>query len=519
MSETLPPTWPPTGDVPEPDRGHEADGPSLGDRIAANRAARLLLLIGLLAWAAYANIWIFVLVMALAGCIFMHELGHYLVAKRAGMKVTEFFLGFGPRIWSFQRGETEYGIKLIWAGAYVKILGMSNLDEVDPADEARSYRAQKFSRRMPVVLAGPVMNLLLGFLLLLVVVVGFGRPSDTAWNVKSVTVGSAAEAAGLQPGDEIVAFNGQETTDFDSLTSLVRAHAGTSVDLTVRRDGQEISVPASLGWSLTADSADQLGLLSSDRVTEVNGAPVNTYADLVGAMQNAQGPTTLTYVRARKTATHEVDGPVTLAGDAYKGFLGVGPGTVYESVPLTRSVSDAASQFGSIIVGSVQGMGRIFSPSGLSSFFHQVATATDDTSTAPTAAGSSGSGSSSSSSSSSSASSSSSSSDNADRPMSIIGIVNVGAQIGDSGGWAGVLGLLAVVNIFLGLVNLLPLLPLDGGHILVACYEEIRSRFSHTVYRVNMAKLLPVTYVVILLLLGFGLSAMFLDVVKPMNLN
>ena len=103
--------------------------------------------------------------------------------------------------------------------------------------------------------------------------------------------------------------------------------------------------------------------------------------------------------------------------------------------------------------------------------------------------------------------------------MSIIGIVNVGAQIGDSGGWAGVLGLLAVVNIFLGLVNLLPLLPLDGGHILVACYEEIRSRFSHTVYRVNMAKLLPVTYVVILLLLGFGLSAMFLDVVKPMNLN
>lgn len=103
--------------------------------------------------------------------------------------------------------------------------------------------------------------------------------------------------------------------------------------------------------------------------------------------------------------------------------------------------------------------------------------------------------------------------------MSIVGIVNIGAQIGDEGGWAGVLALLAVVNIFLGLINLAPLLPLDGGHIVVACYEEIRSRIGHTAYRVNMAKLMPVTYVVVLLMLGLGLSTIYLDVARPISIK
>ena len=175
----------------------------------------------------------------------------------------------------------------------------------------------------------------------------------------------------------------------------------------------------------------------------------------------------------------------------------------------------AASEFGNIVVGSVQGMGRLFSPTGLGNLFHQVTTATDDADSS-TSGSSSGSTSSSSSSSSSGASTSSA---DADRPMSIIGIVNVGGQIGEQVGWVGVLGILALVNIFLGLINLVPLLPLDGGHIVVACYEEIRSRISHTVYRVNMAKLLPVTYVVLLLIVGLGLSTMYLDIVKPINLN
>jgi RIP metalloprotease RseP len=510
VSETLPPTWPPSGDVPEPEQEGPRE-PTVLDRVAANRGVRLAVLIAGLGYLAYASLWAFAIVMALAFCIFMHELGHYLVAKRAGMKVTEFFIGFGPRIWSFQRGETEYGIKLIWLGAYVKIIGMSNLEDVSPEDEARSYRSKSFSKRMPVVLAGPAMNLALGFLILLIGLVAFGRPSETRWDVKAVTVGSAAEQAGIQPGDEIVAFDGQDVSDFDSLTSLVKAHAGMPVELTVVRDGERVVVPTTLGWSLLAESAGPLGLVSSDRVTEVDGVTVNTYADLVGALKNAEGPTTLTYTRGKQTGTVEVQGPIDLPGDAYKGFLGVGPGTVYESVALTGSVGEAGSQFGTIVVQSVQGMGRLFSPSGIGNLFNQVADAAGDTagtSTSPSNGSSSGSG----------ASTGSTSAD-AERPLSVVGIVNVGGQIGEQVGWAGVFTLLALVNIFLGLINLVPLLPFDGGHIVVACYEEIRSRMSHTVYRVNAARLLPVTYVVLLLIVGIGLSTVFLDIVRPINLN
>ena len=96
----------------------------------------------------------FVVIAAILVMIFLHELGHYVTAKAAGMKVTEFFIGFGPRLWSFRRGETEYGFKAIPAGAYVKIIGMTNLDEVDPSEEGRTYRSKPYWRKVSVAVAG-----------------------------------------------------------------------------------------------------------------------------------------------------------------------------------------------------------------------------------------------------------------------------------------------------------------------------------------------------------------------------
>ena len=116
-----------------------------------------------------------IVVLSLVFMIFMHELGHYLTAKRAGMKVTEFFIGFGPRIWSFTRGETEYGVKLIWAGAYVKILGMNNLEEVDPADESRTYRQKSYPSRLSVAVAGSAMHFLMALVLLFMIFGVVGR--------------------------------------------------------------------------------------------------------------------------------------------------------------------------------------------------------------------------------------------------------------------------------------------------------------------------------------------------------
>ena len=103
--------------------------------------------------------------------------------------------------------------------------------------------------------------------------------------------------------------------------------------------------------------------------------------------------------------------------------------------------------------------------------------------------------------------------------MSLLGIVNIGAELGEETGWAGVLALLATVNIFLGLINLVPLLPFDGGHIAVATYEEIRTRLRGRPYRVDMAKLMPVTYVVVLLMVGLFMSTLYLDAVDPVRLT
>ncbi|MSW28541.1 MAG: peptidase M50, partial [Actinobacteria bacterium] len=96
--------------------------------------------------------------------IMLHEAGHLIAAKRGGMKATEFFVGFGPRLWSFRRGETEYGIKAIPAGGYVRVIGMTNLEEVEPEDEARTYRSAPYKRKMVMILAGVTVNLLLAYL-------------------------------------------------------------------------------------------------------------------------------------------------------------------------------------------------------------------------------------------------------------------------------------------------------------------------------------------------------------------
>ena len=511
MTETLPPS-----SAPEP-----ADSPAPGTtsafaRIADNHALRFAALLGLMGFVAFTHIWLFVLIVAILLSVFLHEMGHVLMAKRNGMKVTEFFLGFGPRIWSFRRGETEYGLKAIPAGAYVRIVGMHGLEDVDPEHEPRTYRAQPFRKRMPVVLAGPVVNIALGFLLLVVVFAAFGHPSGTKWQVRSVVAGSAAEKAGLEPGDRIVAFDGAEVGSFDDVSSLIRAHAGTSVELTVVRDGQTLVLPVAIGWTLDSTGAAKLPALQrGDAVVSVGGQPITYYSDLVGALQNASGPTEISFVRDGNTYTTSVDGPIALPVDGFRGFLGVGPQAVLVRSSLLAATGDAATSFGDTIVGSVQGMGRIFSPSGIGNLASQVmhggGSSTDTgASIAPSSASSS---------TAPSASTNSAQSSSQDRPMSLLGIVNIGTQLGEQEGWAGVLALLATVNIFLGLINLVQLLPFDGGHIAVACYEEVRTRISGRQYRVDMAKLLPVTYIVVLLMVGLFASTLYLDAVDPVKLG
>lgn len=501
-------------DTEQGDSG-ESPRPSLLERIFGNQFVLLGLLLTLLGWVALTRIWLFVLIIAIVASVFLHEMGHFLMAKRNGMKVKEFFIGFGPRVWSFRRGETEYGLKLVPAGAYVRIIGMHGLEEIDESvEEARTYRAQSYWRRMPVVLAGPMVNIVLGLVLLVVVFAGFGHPAQDKWKVDTVSSGSAAANAGLQPGDQIIAFNGQPVGAFDDFTSIVRAQGGSAGELTVQRGDQQLSLPTKIGWSLNADGARTLQpLVPGDRVTKVGEVSVSSYAEMQAALQRVIGPVTVTFDRNDRAFTTTVDGPIAMPVDGYRGFLGVSPGSVIVHAGIVEATGQAVGAFGDTVVGSVQGMGRIFSPSGISKLASQVANggssdASSDSSVEPVNSGSG-----------SSSGSSSSASSNVDRPMSLLGIVNVGTQLGEQAGWAGVLALLATVNIFLGLINLAPILPFDGGHIAVATYEEIRSRISGKAYRVNMAKLMPVTYIVVLLMVGLFASTLYLDAVDPVNLS
>ncbi len=294
------PSWAP------PDPAHRQDPPSSGlDRRALTRVGLLVAVI-LLA----ARLWGWWAIIAIAGFVmllFVHELGHFLAARRAGMKVTEFFLGFGPKIWSARRGEVEYGLKAVPAGAYVRIIGMNNLDEVDPADEARTYRSKGFRSRFTVAVAGVAMNFALALVLLFVAVVGFGIPKASTWYVNTLSVDSPATLAGLQRHDQIVAVDNQPISSFDDLTTVVRARPGQSVTLTVRRGNQQLQLPVTL------------------------------------ASRNPQ------------------------SGEAV-GFLGIGAAYGSERVGPLEGVKQSFVEFGRISYDSVTGLGKIFSPGGLRNY-------------------------------------------------------------------------------------------------------------------------------------------------------
>ena len=362
-------------------------------------------------------------IIALLASVVLHEGGHYLAARWGGMQVTEFFVGFGPRIWSTKRGETEYGLKALPLGAYVKTPGMSNLDEVPPELEPRTYRAQSYGRWVRMVFAGPAMNLLVA----LVLFVGFFALhsetvySDPRWPaIDAPDTSSPAGIAGLERGDKILSMAGVDVSNFDTFRATVREHPGQTVPVTVERGGRTMQLQVTLG----------------DR------------------------------------------NPGT--GESGIGYLGVSPevdtSTIHRNFP--QAVGRSFEEFGQEVGGTVTGIGRIFSPSGLNHLYQTVVGHQAD--------------------------------DPTQRATSIVGIVREGGRAADTG-FAYFLFLLGAVNLALGLFNLLPLLPLDGGHIAIATYERIRSTRGR-IYRVDMNKALPLFIIPLLLLFTVVIGSFWLDV-------
>ena len=175
--------------------------------------------------------------------VMLHEAGHFIAARRTGMKATEFFLGFGPKLWSFKRGETEYGVKAVPAGGYVRIIGMSNLETVEIDDEKRTYRRASYKHRLIVVLAGVTVNALIAFLLFWAYFAAQGT-NELSPQISRVVKGSAAAAAGFENGDKFVAIDGTPIDTWDDFREGVEAHPGDPIVFTIIRDGERIDVEA-----------------------------------------------------------------------------------------------------------------------------------------------------------------------------------------------------------------------------------------------------------------------------------
>mgnify|MGYP000152935661 FL=1 len=182
-------------------------------------------------------------IFALLLSVMVHEFGHYLTARRFGMRVSEFFLGFGKRIWSYQRGETEFGIKAIPAGGYCRIEGMTPDDEMPEGESHRAFYLASSAKKLIVLGAGSFLHFVLGYLLLLLLLVGVGV-NQVLPVIDTVAANSAAAAAGFQKGDEIIAIDGDRSTDWQDQLDKIRNSKGRDLTFIVKRNGVEQQIIA-----------------------------------------------------------------------------------------------------------------------------------------------------------------------------------------------------------------------------------------------------------------------------------
>jgi membrane-associated protease RseP (regulator of RpoE activity) len=219
-------------------------------------------------------------IFALVAIVMLHEFGHFVTAKWAGMKVSEYFFGFGPRLWSIKKGETEYGIKAIPVGGYVRILGMNNLEEVDPADEPRTYRQKSFPRKLSVAVAGSFMHFLMAFLLLVVIwtAVGIPKPTTRLGTIYGAgakgTEQSPAQKAGLRVGDQLLAVDGHVIHSWNGVPPYIKSHPDKPVEFIVQRGDQLLKLTV-VPTKIVLEGQEGIGVgIAPEQIPDKVGLPV-----------------------------------------------------------------------------------------------------------------------------------------------------------------------------------------------------------------------------------------------------
>ncbi|HTU76229.1 MAG TPA: site-2 protease family protein [Trebonia sp.] len=235
---------------------------------------------------------------ALLFSVMAHEAGHFLTAKKFGMRATRFFVGMGPTLWSTRLGETEYGVKAFPIGGFVKIVGMTSMEEVDPADEPRAFRRFPGWQRVIVLAAGSAVHFILAFLLIFCLALGIGIENNNTTQLGTVSgcvpasvsalnsgaacppgaAKSPAGLAGLRVGDTVTSFDGTAVSNYTQLTTAIKnVKAGTTVPITVLRDGRSVTLHATLA-SVPGRSGGFLGIAGSTVFQAVGPVRAVTYA-------------------------------------------------------------------------------------------------------------------------------------------------------------------------------------------------------------------------------------------------
>ncbi|MEV6977876.1 site-2 protease family protein [Kitasatospora sp. NPDC093806] len=425
---------------------------------------------------------ILVFVLGLLFSIAWHELGHLSTAKLFGIRVPQYMVGFGPTIWSRKKGETEYGLKAVPLGGYIRMIGMfppgedgritqrstspwrsmiedareASYEEVKEGDETRLFYTRKPWKRVIVMFAGPFMNLILSFGLFLTVMMGFGV-SMAVPTIKTVSEcivqagqptdhcpvdaqPAPAFQAGLKPGDKVISFDGDRIGDYEQLQADIRKSAGKRVDLVVERGGQRLTLTPTIA-------------VNDVQKYDADGLPV-------------KGET----VRA--------------------GFLGFTPSSGVVQLGFGQSVDRMVDMAES----GVKSLAAL--PGKIPGLWHSVVDG------APR---------------------------EADSPIGMVGAARVSGEvftldIPGSQRVATFVNLLAGINLSLFLFNMLPLLPLDGGHIAGAVWESVRRRFAQLFRRpdpgpFDVARLMPLAYVVASVFIGFTLLVLVADLVNPVKIT